>query len=255
MAGEPEAALEQLAQTGLDAAERGIQFLGTEAFRDDDVRFVSLLVLDQIAVEAVPARNWSLEADRVLDNVEQLVNALLRQLRLHGDLGDGRLAIQLLCERAARAHYPAHLVGDVHRQPDEPTLVGERPSHCLANPPGRVRRELVAHSVVELLHRPDQPEIAFLDEVKQRHTGCPVVPRDRHHEPEVAFDEAALGSLVPCVLAPGELAFLLTRQQPAVADLPHVELQWVTRCRDGWCSLLVLAELLRERGLVALVER
>ena len=114
-------------------------------------------------------------------------------------------------------------------QPDEPTLVGERSRDSLADPPRRVRRELVAHAIVELLDRANEPEVALLDEVEERYAGSPVVPRDRHHEPEVALDEPSLGRLVACVLAPRELSLLVPRQQTAVADLPHVELQRIPR--------------------------
>ena len=62
--------------------------------------------------------------------------------------------------------------------------------------------------VVELLDRADEAEVALLDQVEQRHAGPRVVPRDRHHEPEVALDQLPLGVLVALVLAAGELALL-----------------------------------------------
>src|SRR6266540_2395211 len=52
---------------------------------------------------------------------------------------------------------PADLVdalGHVHRDPDDPGLVGDGPADGLADPPGRESRELVPAGVVELLHRP-----------------------------------------------------------------------------------------------------
>ena len=123
------------------------------------------------------------------------------------------------------AHQPAHLLRDVHWQADRAALVGERARDGLADPPRRVRRELVAHAVVELLHRTDQPEVALLDQVEQRHAGLRVVARDRHHQPQVALDQLALRGLVALVLPAGELALLGGREQPAVADLADVELQ------------------------------
>ena len=131
----------------------------------------------------------------------------------------------------------AHLLGDVDGQTDRAALVGERARHGLADPPGRVRRELVAHLVVELLDGADEPEVALLDQVEERHAGLRVVARDRHHEPEVALDQATLGALVSEVLAPGELALLGRREQPPVADLADVELQ-----RVGGLEALVLAQ-------------
>ena len=59
MAGQAEPPLEQLTQARLDATERRIQLLGAERLRDDDVRLLGVLVLDQVAVEAVAARDRS----------------------------------------------------------------------------------------------------------------------------------------------------------------------------------------------------
>ena len=154
-----------------------------------------------------------------------------------GDLLDRRVAVQLLRELAARALHAPHLLGDVHRQADRAALVGERAGDRLADPPGRVRRKLVAHPVVELLDRADQAEVALLDQVEERHARLRVVARDRHHEPQVALDQPALRRLVAEVLAARELALLGRRQQPPVADLADVELQ-----RIGDLEPLVLGE-------------
>ena len=147
-------------------------------------------------------------------------------------LGEGRVAVELLAERAAGAGDAAHLVGDVHRQADRAALLGERAGDRLADPPGRVGRELVAECVIELLDGADQAEVAFLDQVEQRHAGAGVVPGDRHDEPQVALDQPILRLLVALVLAAGELALLGMGQQTPVADLADVELERVLR-RSG----------------------
>src|SRR6478736_5222321 len=46
---------------------------------------------------------------------------------------------------------------DVDRNPDGARLVRNAALHRLANPPRRIRRELVPAPPVELLHRADQP--------------------------------------------------------------------------------------------------
>ena len=155
-----------------------------------------------------------------------------------GDLLDRRVAVELLRQLAARALRAAHLLGDVDGQPDRAALVGERAGDRLADPPRRVRRELEAELVVELLDRPDQAHVPLLDQVEERHAGLRVVARDRHHEAQVALDQAPLRGLVAEVLAAGELALLGRRQQPAVADLADVELERVgasggARSRSG----------------------
>ena len=208
---------------------------------------LGLLVLDQVGDHALAVADRRLERDGILDEVEQLPHALRGEAGVHGDLVDRRVAVELLRELAARALRAAHLLGDVDGKPDRAALVGERTRHGLADPPGRVRRELVAHLVVELLDRADQAEVALLDQVEERHAGLRVVARDRHHEPQVALDQAPLRELVAEVLAPRELALLGRREQPPVADLADVELQ-----RVGRLEALVLAEA-RVLGLVVLL--
>ena len=110
-------------------------------------------------------------------------------------------------------------------QSDRAALVGERTRDRLPDPPGRVGRKLVAHRPVELLDGSDQAEIALLDQVEARHASLGVAPSDRHHQPEVVLDQLALGVFVALVLAPRELALFSRGQEPAVADLPDIELE------------------------------
>src|SRR5439155_587273 len=107
----------------------------------------------------------------------------------------------------------AHLLSDVDGEADRTPLVGERSRDRLPDPPGGVGRQLVAHRPVELLDGSDQAQMALLDQVEQWHAGLGVVAGDRHHEPEVAFDQLALGGLVTLVLAPGELSLFGRRQK------------------------------------------
>jgi hypothetical protein len=78
------------------------------------------------------------------------------------------------------------------------------------------------------------------------------VPRDRHHEPEIALDQPALCLLVAEILAPRELPLLCVRQKPAVADLADVELQRILRRRFGRILRPVVGHGVEERlGKVA----
>ena len=72
-------------------------------------------VLDQVGVHALAVADGRLEADRILDEVEQLLHALLGEAALLRELLLRRLAVELLCELAARAHEPTNLVCDVDR--------------------------------------------------------------------------------------------------------------------------------------------
>ena len=224
---EPEAKLDDVAHARVQALQSARQLLLPQVDRRLLVGTVALRVLDQVAVERLAVADGRLEADGILDEVEQLLDALLGKAAFVGELFRRRIAVQLLRKLAARAHHPAHLLGDVDREADRAALVGERAGDRLADPPGRVGRKLVAHAVVELLDRADQAEVALLDQVEQRHAGPRVVARDRHHEPQVRLDQLPLRVFVALVLAARELALLLARQQRAVADLADVEPQRV----------------------------
>ena len=77
--------------------------------------------------------------------------------------------------------------------PDRAPLVGDGPGDGLADPPCGVGGELEATAIVEFLDGAHQPEIAFLDEVQERHPAIAITLRDRDHQPQVRLDEEVLG--------------------------------------------------------------
>ena len=101
----------------------------------------------------------------------------------------------------------------MHRDANGARLVGDRARDRLADPPRRVRRELEALRVVELLDRADQAEVALLDEVEQRHPAPDIALGDRHDEPQVRLGQ----------LAAGELAVALDRVQARTLVLADVD--------------------------------
>ena len=129
------------------------------------------------------------KADVVAGQPEQVDHLLLPQPQLVGDLDQLGLAAQPALKGATDGGYLVDLLGDVHRKPDDPALLGDAPGDRLANPPGRVGRELEALGVVELLHRADQAGVAFLNQVQQRHLRPPVLAGDRDDQPQVGGDE------------------------------------------------------------------
>ncbi len=116
----------------------------------------------------------------------------------------------------------------MEREANRAALVDERPRDRLANPPRRVRRQLVAELVVELLDGAHQAEVSILDEIEERDVGARVVASDGHDESEVRLDETPARGVVACVLAARELTLLLACQKRTGADLAHVELERVS---------------------------
>src|SRR5579859_6455887 len=136
-----------------------------------------------------------MEGDRLLGQTEDLDHAFLGDAQDVGDLLGGRLDGVGLEQGTLQAYYPVHQLDDVDGDADGAGLVSQRPAHRLADPPGRVRGELVAARVVELLHRADQAEVALLHQVQDRHAAADVALGDRYDEAEVRLDQLALGGL------------------------------------------------------------
>ncbi len=104
-----------------------------------------------------------------------------------------RLAAQLLDQAPFGVDQLVEPLDHVHGDPDRSALVGQRAGDRLADPPGRVGRELVAAAVVELLDRPDQAQRALLDQVQQRQAAADVALGDRDDQPQVGLDHVLLG--------------------------------------------------------------
>ena len=133
--------------------------------------------------------------------------------------------------------------------PDCARLVGERPRDRLADPPGRVGRELESLAVVELLGRAHQPERALLDQVQERQALVAVVLGDRDDQTQVGLDHLLLGVEVTALDALGQLDLLLGGQQADLADVLEEQLQRVRRHVGAQVDLtLALAPSLGHRS-------
>ena len=140
-----------------------------------------------------------------------------------GDLLGGRLAADVLHQRAAHADQLVDLLHHVHRHADGPGLVGDGAGDALADPPGGVGRELEAAAVVELLDGADQAQVALLDQVEERDRGPRVALGDRDDEAQVGLGQSPLGIHVLALDALGQRDLLGGREQLHLADLPQVE--------------------------------
>ena len=150
-----------------------------------------------------------------------------RPAQLLGDLLGLRLAPEQLHELALDVGDPVQLLDHVDRDPDRPRLVGDRPGHRLADPPGRVGGELVAAAVVELLDRADQPEAALLDQVEEAQPAAQIAFRDRDDEAQVGLDHLPLGQHVAALDPLRQFDLLGGGQQLDLADRAQVEAQAV----------------------------
>ena len=154
-----------------------------------------------------------------------------------------RLAAELLHQLALDVHDLVELLDHVHRDADGARLVGDRPRHGLADPPGGVGRELVAAPVVELLDRADQPQRALLDQVEERQAAAQVALGDRDDEAQVGLDHLRLGRHVAALDALGQRDLLLGGQQVHAADRAQVQPQRVEARLDREVDLRLLGRL------------
>ena len=112
----------------------------------------------------------------------------------------------------------------MHRHPDRAALVGDRARDRLPDPPRRVRRELEALAVVELLggaHETDRP---LLDQVEEGQALVAVALGDRDDEAEVRLDHRLLRAVVAALDALRELDLLGRGEERHLADVLEEEL-------------------------------
>src|SRR5690606_29503557 len=75
---------------------------------------------------------------------------------------------------------------------DRARLIRDRARDRLTDPPRRIRRELVAASVLELVDRLHQADVALLDQIQELEAAVRVLLRDRDHETQVRLDHLLL---------------------------------------------------------------
>src|SRR6185295_12441040 len=178
LAAEAVAQLEHAALAVGEVLQRLAQGLLGEDLRGALVGRLGPLVGDELAeLGLLLVADRLLERDRRLGRALDRVDLLGVDPRVLGDLLGRGLAAKLGDELALRPADLVELLDDMDRDADRARLVRQRPRDRLPDPPGRVRRELEALAVVELLRRANETERALLDEVEERESLVPVVLR------------------------------------------------------------------------------
>ena len=210
------------------------------------------VVLDQVAVDALAVADRRLEADGILDrgSSSSCTRSGVKPASLAiSSIVGSRFSFWARMRGARAARWRTCSATWTGRRIVRPWSASARVIG-LADPPGRVRRELVAQLVVELLDRADQAEVALLDQVEQRDAGLRVVPRDRHHEAQVRTRSGGASRPRrprPCARASSRSSGGVS--SAAVADLADVELERILRDRGDRVVRVLLLDL---DGLVEL---
>src|SRR5205085_6457719 len=156
---EPEPKLDHLPLARRERGERVVDVAAPQRERRRVERRLRLLVLDEVPeLGLLLLADRLLQRDRQLRHAQDLPHLVRRHLELGRDLVRPGLAPEPLDELPLDVHHLVQLLDHVDRNANRPGLVGDRPRHRLPDPPGRVRRELVALPVVELLDGADQAE-------------------------------------------------------------------------------------------------
>ena len=227
---EPVPQLDHAALAVGERRQRELDVLAAQRERRRVERRLGLLVRDEVPERGVLLlADRLLERDRELRHAQDLAHLLDVDLELLGDLLRERLAPEPLDELALDVHDLVELLDHVHRDADRARLVRDRARDRLADPPRRVRRELEAAAVVELLDRADEAERALLDEVEEREPAPEIALRDRDDEPQVRLDHVLLRPHVAALDELRERDLLVGGQQRHLPDLAEVEAQRVER--------------------------
>src|SRR6188474_2509795 len=150
-------------------------------------------VLDEVAeMRIFLFADRRLERNRLLRDLQDLADLRDRDVHAARDLFRGRLATELLDQRARGADQLVDRLDHVDRDADGARLVRNRAGDRLADPPRRIRRELVAAAVLELVDGLHQADVAFLDQIEELQAAVGVLLGDRHDEAEVGFDQLLL---------------------------------------------------------------
>src|SRR6266540_5554821 len=211
---------------GLDGATDGL-------LRKADVQLLGRLGL--LAGEEVAELRVSLVPDGLVEARDRaggglhLFDVLERQLRLFRDLLVGWRSLEPRRQLPLGARDLLLALDDVDGDANRPRLVGDAALHRLADPPGRVGRELVAAAPVELLDRADQPDDPLLDQIEQGDSMALVLLRDRDDQAEIRVDHQILRLFVAPFDPLGELDLLLGGQKLVPPGLVEEELECVGR--------------------------
>src|SRR5260370_1356819 len=155
-----------------------------EAIGEDLVVGAGVLGIGEVVEQLIvlPRGEGGVEREMGLRDGQGLRDLLLGDVHPFGDLLDRGLTTQLLEQGRGALTNAVQRAGAVQRNAHDAGLLGQGLEDRLADPPHGVRDELDPLGLVELVGRADQSQVAFVDEVGERHALVLVLLRDRDHE-------------------------------------------------------------------------
>ena len=115
----------------------------------------------------------------------------------------------------------------MNRQTDGAGLVHDGAFDGLANPPGGIGGETEATLGIELLNRPNQPQVAFLDQVEQCQPAVDVPASNLDHQPEITLDHTLTAALFAFTGKPREVHLFFRGKQGRKTNFVKVQLSGI----------------------------
>ena len=131
--------------------------------------------------------NGSSIGNRLLDGDALFLR--LDEIHFHRDFLGGWVSAQFLRQIALHPQQTVDAFDHVHGDADRAGLVGDGAADRLANPPGGVGAEFEAQLVIEFLDRPQQAQVAFLNQIQEAHAPADVALGHAHHQAQVTAPE------------------------------------------------------------------
>ena len=138
----------------------------------------------------------TVERNRVTGDLHDAAGLVDAHAGAFGDFFHRWLPAMLLHQMLLDVPKLGHGFDHVHGHPNGSGVVGDGPGDGLTDPPGGVRRELVAPAVLVLVDRPHQAGVAFLDDVQEGQAAVAVFLGNRNHQAEVAARQIPFALLV-----------------------------------------------------------
>ena len=142
-----------------------------------------------------------LERDQGLGDPQEVFHVLGRPAEGGTEgLGTRRATVALLQPGGCRVQGVLAL-HHMAREPNRAVLLVNSPADRLPNPPVGIGDKAPPAPRLKLVHGPHQPQIAFLNQVEERHPAVPIAQGNMNDQPEIGLHHQRFG-LVQRVLGP-----------------------------------------------------
>ncbi len=77
----------------------------------------------------------------------------------------------------------------MHRNPDRPGLIGNRPGYRLTNPPGRIGTEFISTLIFKFVNRLHQADITLLNQIQKLEAAIGIFFGNADNQTQIRFDQ------------------------------------------------------------------